>query len=448
MKTDILVIGGSAGGMLTATTAKKIHKNKDVIIVRKTDKVMVPCGIPYIFGTLKDSKKNRVPDEPFLKMGIKIINDEVINIDSLNKIALLSSGDFIQFEKLVIATGSLPIEGSFIKGYKLRNVFPILKDEYYLQYMYDALEDVEEVVVIGGGFIGVEFAEQLAIAGKKVTLVEAASKILATAFDDEVCDLSEKIMEKNGITIITNTKVVEISGEYSVESVILSSKEIIKAQAVILGMGVKPNSSLALEAEINVNDNNSIIIDEYMRTNIEDIFAVGDCAEKKCFFTGKNIPILLASTAAMEAKIAASNLYGLRYVRQNKGTISAFATSIYEQAFAVAGITEKRALEEGFDIVIGNAKTFDKHPGSLPSSSTIELKLIFVRTSGVLIGAQIIGGITSAEMINTLSLAIQKGMTANELNTFQVATHPLLTSSPTTYPINSASLDALSKMII
>lgn len=447
MKTDILIIGGSAGGMLTATTAKKIHKDKSVTIIRKTDKVMVPCGIPYIFGTLHDSKKNRVKDEPFLNMGIKIINDEVISINHLNNTVSLNDGEDVEYEKLVIATGSLPIEGSFIKGYKLRNVYPILKDEYYLQYMYEAINEIEEVVVIGGGFIGVEFAEQLAENGKKVTLVEAAPKILATAFDDEVCDLSEKLMTEKGIKIITNTKVLEIIGGGSVEGVKLDNGETISAKAVVLGMGVKPNSGLAKSAGVDINNIDSIIVDEYMRTNLKDIFAVGDCAEKKCFFTGKNVPILLASTAAMEAKIAASNLYGLRYVRQNKGTISAFATSIYEKAFAVAGITEKRAIEEGFEIVIGNAKTFDKHPGSLPSSSMLEVKLIFVKTSGVLIGAQVIGGITSAEMINILSLAIQKGMTANELNTFQVATHPLLTSSPTAYPINSASLDALSKMI-
>ncbi|MFK5883315.1 MAG: FAD-dependent oxidoreductase, partial [Candidatus Izemoplasma sp.] len=203
MKIDILVIGGSAGGMLTATTAKKIHKDKSVLIVRKTDKVMVPCGIPYIFGTLNDSKKNRVPDEPFLNMGIKIMNDEVVSINKDLKTVLLISGTVVEYEKLVIATGSLPIEGSFIKGYKLRNVYPILKDEYYLQFMHDSLKQVEDVVVIGGGFIGVEFAEQLAIAGKNVTLVEAATKILATAFDDEVCDLSEKLMKENGIDIKT-----------------------------------------------------------------------------------------------------------------------------------------------------------------------------------------------------------------------------------------------------
>lgn len=197
--------------------------------------------------------------------------------------------------------------------------------------------------------------------------------------------------------------------------------------------------------ELKVVPRSSEDVDEYMRTSKKDIFAVGDCAKKRCFFTNKDISILLASTAAMEAKIAASNLYGLRFVRENKGTISAFSTKIYDKTYASAGITERRALEEGFEIVVGKFATMDKHPGTLPGAKKIDLKLIFMKTSGVLIGAQISGGDSVGEMINTLSLAIQKGLTANELNTFQTATHPLITSSPIAYPINAASLDAMTK---
>lgn len=148
-----------------------------------------------------------------------------------------------------------------------------------------------------------------------------------------------------------------IEGKEAVESIELENGEIIKADGVILGIGVTPNSFLAKEAGIKINDQGAIAVDEYMRTSEKDIFAVGDCAEKRCFFTNKNIPILLASTAAMEAKIAASNLYGLRYVRENKGTVSAFSTKIFNKSFASAGITKRRADEEGFDIVIGKAIT-------------------------------------------------------------------------------------------
>lgn len=446
IKTDILVVGGSAGGILTATTAKKVYGDKKVVLVRKSKTVMVPCGIPYIFGTLKDTAKNRIPDAMLQNSGVELLIDEVIKIDKENKVAILAENEEIVYDKIVIATGSLPIVPKFINGYNLNNVFPILKDEDYLNDLLNKLTNMKDIVVIGGGFIGVEFAEQLKKDGKNVTIVEVAEKCLWQAFDNEVCDVAETEMKENGISVKTGIKLKNILGNEKVEEIELENGEKIKADAVILGMGVTPNSNIAKEAGIKVNENGAIVVDEYMRTSEKDIFAVGDCAEKKCFFTNKNIPILLASTAAMEAKVAASNLYGLRYVRENKGTISAFSTKIFNKSFAAAGLTERRAKEEGFEITIGKFTTMDKHPGSLPGTSKLELTLIFVKTSGVLIGAQISGGESVGEIINILSLAIQKGLTANELNTFQVATHPLLTASPIAYPINAASLDALIKM--
>jgi len=446
IKTDLLVIGGSAGGILTATTAKKVYSDKKVVLVRKSKTVMVPCGIPYIFGTLKDSSKNRIPDAMLINSGVELLVDEIIKIDKENKIATLAGNEEIAYDKLVIATGSLPIVPKFINGYDLNNVFPILKDEEYLSDLLIKLVTIQDIVVIGGGFIGVEFAEQLKKDGKNVTVVEVAEKCLWQAFDNEICDIAEQEMKENKITVKTGIKVKSILGNGKVEEVELENGEKIKADAVILGMGVVPNSNIAKEAGIKVNEKGAIVVDEYMRTSERDIFAVGDCAEKRCFFTNKEIPVLLASTAAMEAKVAASNLYGLRYVRENKGTISAFSTKVFNKSFAAAGFTERRVKEEGFEVTIGKFTTMDKHPGSLPGTNKLELTLIFVKTSGVLIGAQISGGESVGEMINILSLAIQKGLTANELNTFQVATHPLLTASPIAYPINAAALDALIKI--
>ncbi|KOA20155.1 NADH peroxidase [Clostridium homopropionicum DSM 5847] len=445
IKTDILIIGGSAGGILTATTAKKVFTDKKVMLIRKTKTVMVPCGIPYIFGTLKDAGKNRIPDAMILNAGVELLIDEVVKIDKENKIASLAENEEISYDKLVIATGSLPIIPKFINGYDLNNVFPILKDEEYLNDILNKLVNMQNIVVIGGGFIGVEFAEQLKKDGKNVTIVEVAEKCLWQAFDNKICDIAEQEMKENNINVMTGIKVKNILGNEKVEEVELENGERIKADAVILGMGVVPNSNIAKEAGIKVNEKSAIVVDEYMRTSEKDIFAVGDCAEKTCLFTNKNIPILLASTAAMEAKVAACNLYGLKYLRENKGTISAFSTKIFNKSFGAAGLTERRAKEEGFEVIVGKFTTMDKHPGSLPGTNTLDLTLIFVRTSGVLIGAQISGGESVGEMINILSLAIQKGLTANELNTFQVATHPLLTSSPIAYPINAASLDALTK---
>jgi NADH oxidase (H2O2-forming) len=442
-KTDLLVIGGSAGGILSATTARKAYGNIDITVIRETDQVMVPCGIPYIYGTLHDTNKNVIPDAMLTDANINLLIDSVTKIDRNAKIVTTKNNETIEYKKMIIATGSLPIVPTFIPGYDLENVFAIIKDKNYLQTLLGKVKNVENIIVIGGGFIGVEFAEQMKTLGKNVTLIELADACLWQAFDKNFTNDLESLLKENGIDVRTNSKVKKIIGSKAVEAVELESGEIIKGEMVILGLGVKPNGKLANEAGIQVNNKGAIVVDQYTRTNDPNIFAVGDCAEKKCFFTGKDVSVLLASTAATEAKIAGSNAFHLRLIRANKGTISAFSTKVFGKTFAAAGITEARAKEEGFSIMVGDFTTMDKHPGSLPGTQKVKIKLIFSKCSGVILGGQISGGDSVGEMINILSLAIQKGITASELNTFQVATHPLISASPIAYPINAASMNAI-----
>ncbi len=442
-KTDLLVVGGSAGGILSATTARKAYGDIDITVIRETEKVMIPCGIPYIFGTLHSTDKNLIPDAGLKEAKINLIIDTVTSINREAKRVTTKENGEIQYKKMILATGSLPLIPRFIPGHDLENVFPVFKEEGYLKSLLERLKSALNVVVIGGGFIGVEFAEQISLLGKKVTLVELAEACLWQAFDQEFTDDLQGLMRDNGIDLLTGSVVKKIIGSKSVESVELEDGKIIPADLVILGLGVKPNGALAGAAGIQLNDKGAIVVDQYTRSSDPDIYAVGDCAEKKCFFTGKDAPVLLASTAAMEAKVAGSNAFHLRLVRANKGTISAFSTKVFGKTFAAAGITEARTEEEGFVTMIGEFTAMDKHPAALPGSQKIAIKLIFSKCSGVLLGGQISGGDSVGEMINVVSLAIQKGMTAAELNTFQVATHPWVTASPISYPINSASMNAV-----
>ena len=443
-KTDLLVVGGSAGGILTATMVRKAYgEDVDITLIRETETVMVPCGIPYIYGTLRDLKKNIIPDSMLTNANINLIIDSALEINRMQKTVTTGKNGVVEYKKLVIATGSLPIIPTFIPGHDLDNVFPIKKDEDHLRKIFEKLEPAQNVAVIGGGFIGVEFAEQIKVLGKNVTLIEMADSCLWQAFDKKYTDDIELMLGNNGVRVMTNTRVNRILGEKSVEAIELEGGRIIPADIVILGLGVKPNSALGKECGLEVNARGAIIVDQYMRTSDPDIFAVGDCAEKKCFFTGKDVPLLLASTAAMEAKIAGSNAFQLRLIRANKGTISTFSTKIFGKTYAAAGLTEAKARQEGFSLMIGEFKTMDRHPGSLPDAQAVNIKLIFSRCSGVILGAQISGGNTVAEIINILSLAIQKNTTATELNTFQAATHPLVSPSPITYPINAAAMNAI-----
>ncbi|WP_053957204.1 FAD-dependent oxidoreductase [Inediibacterium massiliense] len=444
-KTDLLVIGGSAGGILSANSARKAYGDIKITIIRNTPTVMVPCGIPYIFGTLKDTNKNMIPDGMVTNNDIDLIIDEVIKIDRENQVVQTQNDEYIQYKKLIIATGSTPVIPTFIPGHDLENVYTILKNQSYLKNILEKTQNAQDIVIVGGGFIGVEFAEQMRNLDKNITLIEVADACLWQAFDKSFTDEIEGVLKENGITIKTNTKVEKILGNGKVEEVQLDSGEKIKTDLVILSMGVKPNTKLAKDAGIQLNEKGAILVDQYTKTSDPNIFAVGDCADKKCFFTGKDIPVLLASTAATEAKIAGYNAFELRLIRQNKGTISAFSTQIFGRTYAAAGMTESKAKEEGFSLVVGNFSTFDKHPGSLPNTQKINIKLIFSKSSGIILGAQISGGDSVGEMINIISLAIQKELTMSELTTFQVATHPLISASPIAYPINAASMDAFSK---
>jgi NADPH-dependent 2,4-dienoyl-CoA reductase/sulfur reductase-like enzyme len=405
---------------------------------------MIPCGIPYIFGTLNDTGKNVLPDAGIHDANVHLVIDSVLTIDKEKKVVATKKGEEFQYKKLVIATGSLPIVPSFIPGFDLENVYAIYKNKDYLQGILEKLQTVKNVAVIGGGFIGVEFAEQISRLGKNVTLIEMADACLWQAFDKKFTDEIEASMKENGVRVLTCTKVKKMLGEGCVTAVELESGETVPADLVVMGLGVKPNGLLAKDAGLETNKKGAIVVDEYMRTSDPSIFAVGDCAEKKCFFTGKDVPVLLASTAAMEAKIAGCNAFHLRLIRANKGTISAFSTKIFGRTYAAAGITEARAVQEGFSIMLGEFTTMDRHPGSLPGAQKIHIKLMFSKCSGMILGAQISGGDSVAEMINILSLAIQKGITATELNTFQVATHPLISASPIAYPINVAAMNAIS----
>ncbi len=443
--TDLLIIGGSAGGILSATTARKAYGDLDITLIRETPTVMVPCEIPYIFGTLKDTNKNVIPDAMLLDAKINLLIDSALEIDRDKKIVSTGTNGDIGYKKLIIATGSLPIIPTFIPGNDLQNVFPIYKKQDYLNEMLKTLETCNNIAVIGGGFIGIEFAEQIRLLGKNVTLVEMADACLWQAFDKKYTDEIQSLMTGNGIEVKTSTKVKKINGSQKVDSIELEDGSTFPTDMVILGLGVTPNGTLGKQAGLKANDKGAIVVDQYTRTSDPDIFAVGDCAEKKCFFTGQDTPVLLASTAAMEAKIAGCNAFNLRLVRANKGTISAFSTKIFGRTFASAGLTETRAIQEGFKVQVGEFITMDRHPGSLPGSQKIDMKLIFSEGSGILLGAQISGGDTISEMINILSLAIQQDTTATELNTFQVATHPLISASPIAYPINAAAMNAIAK---
>lgn len=439
-KTDVLIIGGSAAGMVAAITGKNSWPEKSFTLVKKQKDVMVPCGIPYIFGTLDSSQLNIMPvDNMMDKAGVESIVDEVIAIDKDNKTATLQGGEVIAFDKLVIGTGSVPAVPRWLKGSELDNVFVIPKDKTYLDTMKEKLNGLKKVVVIGAGFIGVEFADELNKSGHEVTLVEKECCILYSAFDEEVAGRIGEILAARGVNIITGNGIKEVAGSGKAEKVILENGDVLEADAVILSMGYRPNTELAKKSGIDVDADGFIEVDEYMRTHHKDIFATGDCAQKRDFITRKRVPTMLASTACAEARVAGMNLFNIHVVKTFSGTISIYSTALGEYGFGTAGIIERRALEEDIAVITGTFEGVDRHPGNMPDTKKQMVKLIVAKYSGVIIGGEVIGGLSAGELTNVIGLAIENRMSVNSLLISQIGTHPCLTASPAAYPLIKAA---------
>ena len=446
-KTDVLVIGGSAAGMVVALTGKSNWPEKSFTLIKKQKEMMVPCGIPYIFGTLENSNQNIMPVDAMMeKNGITSLVDEVTAIDKEAKTVTTASGEVFGFDKLVIATGFRPYKAKWLAGSNKENVFVIPKDKVYLDEMAGKLASCKKVLVIGAGFIGVEFSDELNKKGHEVTLVEKLPHILSLAFDEELSTRIQSMIEQRGVKVVTGNGISEIQGGEKVTSVKLENGEILEADAVILSMGYKPNSELAKKAGIMVDDSGFIVVDEFMRTPTPDIFAAGDCAQKRDFITRRRVPTMLASTACAEARIAGMNLFNIHVVKTFSGTIAIYSTAIGDVGFGTAGITEARAEQEGIATLTGLFEGVDRHPGNLPGTHKQMVKLISAKYSGVIIGGEVIGGLSAGELTNVIGLAIENRMTVNSLLASQIGTHPCLTASPAAYPLVKAAEIIAAKM--
>jgi len=446
--TDVLIIGGSAGGLVTAITGKAHWPEKNFTLVKKEKSVMVPCGIPYIFGTLGTSDKNVMPVDMMMeKSGVTSIVDIASDINTEEKIVTFESGEKIKYDKLVIATGSKPVKPAWLKGADLENVFVIPKDKVYLDGMKEKLAGMKRIAVIGAGFIGVELSDELNKQGYEVTLIEKLPHILNLAFDVELSSRIHDMLVERGVKIVTGMGIKEVKGENSVKAVELEDGTSFEMDAVILSIGYKPNSELAKKSGIYVDEDNFIAVDEYMRTHVNDVFSVGDCAQKRDFVTRRRVNTMLASTACAEARIAGMNLFNLNVVKTFSGTIAIYSTAIGDTGYGTAGVTEQRAEQEGIATHTGLFEGVDRHPGSLPGSHKQIVKLISAKNSGVIIGGEVIGGLEAGELTNVIGLAIQNRMSVNSFLTMQIGTHPCLTASPAAYPLVKAAEMIAIKML-
>lgn len=445
---DVIIVGGGPSGIISGVTGIKQNPGKSYLILKEETKGLVPCGIPYIFGLLGDASKNAMGPKPFIAAGGIVEVDPATAIDTQNKVVTTASGAQYGYEKLVFATGSTPTVPTFLPGHDLEGVEYIKKSYSYIEKLKAKTDLTKNIVVIGGGFIGVEVAEQLAAdSSKSITLIEMEKYCLYRAFSDDVAQRADAMIRATNIELYTDSRVAEILGkDGKVCGVKLHDGSIVDAEMVISAIGYRPNTNLAAKAGLRINEHGAIAIDRYMRTNLTDIYAVGDCASTEGFITGRTDNIMLASTATAEARILGYNLFNIRLLRDFAGTLSVFSTEIHDHTFASAGAIEQVAHAGNIEYIVGSFEDVDRHPGTLPGTSKLYVKLIVSPKNGAIIGGEICGGKTAGELINVIALAIQKNVTVYELVSFQVGTHPLLTTAPTKYVLIKAAENAIMKM--
>jgi len=447
-KYDVIIIGGGPSGIITGVTGKKMNPGKSFLLINKEKIGLVPCGIPYVFHDLERVSQNKMTPKPFIDVGGKVLNDMVTEIDINRKYIKTENNNSVKYEKLVFATGSTPVVPSSIKGYDLEGVEYIKKSYSYIENLKGKADKAINIIVIGGGFIGVEVAEQLAkYEEKNVSLIEIAELCLYRAFSREMAIRANEKIKQANIKLYTNSTVNEIAGENNkVKSVKLSHGIELRADLVIFAIGYKPNTELAEKIDLEINSNGAIRCDNYLRTTQKDIYAVGDCSQTIGFITGRTDNIMLASTATAEARILGYNLFGLKLLRNFVGTLSVFSTEIGGTVFASAGAIEQSAKYSNIDYVVGKFEDVDRHPGTIKDAKKLMTKLIVSPRNGTIIGGEMYGGKSVGELINVVGLAIQKEVTVYELISFQIGTHPLLTTAPTKYVLIKAAEMAIGKI--
>jgi NADH oxidase (H2O2-forming) len=430
---DVIIIGGGPAGIVTGVTVKKYFPEKSVLLLTEESKGLVPCGIPYIFNKLHSVEEDAMSPKSLTDLGGDVLIDPVTDVHLEEKYIVGKSGQQYRYDKLVFATGSHPVKATFIEGHNLENVFYIKKSYSYIRNLYTSLLDKKQIVIVGGGFIGAEVAEQLAAhPDKKVTLIETEAQCFSKAFSVKLSKIATEQLKQTRVEVRTSSMVEKISGEKGkVEKVILKGGEEIPADAVILSVGYKPNTELAEKAGLPLNVMGAIKVDSYERTSVKDVCAVGDCSQTIGFLTGRSDHVMLASTATAEARVLGYNLFGIRIKKNFNGTIAVFSTQINGLTMASAGVNENTGKEANVNFLSAEFTDVDRHPGTMPGASPLTVRLNFSPYDGAILGAEVWGGPSAAEIINTLSLAIQKYTTVYELISFQIGTHPLLTGAPT-----------------
>lgn len=438
MNKRTLIIGGVAGGATTATRLRRRDENREIIVFERGEYISYAnCGLPYYIGdTIKsrDALLLQTPEAMKDKYNIDVrIKNEVLEIDPDAKKVIVKDlqTDKIyeeSYDDLVIATGSSPLKPQ-IPGIDHKNIFTLwnVNDMDNIK-SYINENKISSAAVIGGGFIGLEMAENLDHANLEVTLIEMQNQVMAP-LDLEMANLLHENIIANGVDLILNdgVKAFEDVGE-KIKIILTSGQEVI-VDMVVLSIGVKPNSELAAKANLALNAKKGIIVDEYLKTSADHIYAVGDVIEVDNFITKEKTMIPLAGPANKQARILADNLCGDQ--KKYHGSQGSAIAKVFDLNAASVGINEKqlkamkKVKNKDYFTALINQKS---HAGYYPGVTNLTLKMIF-DADGKIYGAQIVGQDGVDKRIDTLATTIRLKGTIYDLMELELSYAPPFSSA-------------------
>ena len=430
----VVITGGGAAGASCATRLRRLDENIEILILEKTNEVSIAnCGLPYYCsGIIKERGEILVSTPLRFKTMFNIdvkLNTEVTQINRNEKFVLTKDGEKIYYDKLVLSQGANPIKPP-INGINNKNVFTVRNlDDIDKIKDYIKNNNAQKAVVIGGGFIGVEMAENLNLMGLKTSLVEMQSQILAPV-DFEVAAFAQNEMRQNGVELILSDG-VKAFFENEIE---LNSGKKIPYDLIILAIGVKPEIELAKNAGLNVN--RGIITNDFMQTNDPDIFAGGDNVEVKSFINNENVLIPLAGPANRQGRIIADNILGKNSkYKKSQGTS---AIKVFDYTIAATGFNEKQL--KGNNIPYLKIFTFGNSNASYyPNAAQILFKLLF-NNEGKILGAQAVGKKGVEKRIDVIASVMRNGGKIQELLDSELCYAPPYSSAKD--PINILGMAA------
>lgn len=427
----IVIIGATAAGTTAAAKARRMMRDGEIVMYESGKTTSFgACGLPFYVGKFFDDINEMIARTPeqFEKSGIQVkMQHEVVAVDPQTKKVtvrdLVNGKEFEDsYDKLLIATGARPALPPFAKPI-LPGVF-LLRTPEDGQAMRTALEksSTKHVVIIGAGFIGLEMAEAAHKLGKKCTIIEMRDRVMADSFDPELSKLMEEELERKGIDILLGCRVESFSGN-PVTKVVTSTTSI-PCDMVVLSAGVKPATEFLHNTGLNFYKNGAIIVDDQGKTNLPDIFSAGDCATVQHFLKKEPVYIPLATVANKLGRIAGENMAG--HNSKLPPMLSAASLKVMDLEAARVGLGEQEAKDAGYDVNTVFITDPD-HTSYYPPRYDLHIKLVYEKSTKVLLGGQLVGQMGAALRAHALSVAIMKKVTTEELGLMDFGYSPAFT---------------------